>query len=541
MASPATGTNSVSAANIFHVMLSSIRRAGIGACLSLAAVSPAPSAAQTPAPIVVNVDWNRVVTTSRTTITVQVVPNPPLRRGSAIHDNAWNSLRQLNASDVRLAFWYPYPRLGVAELQPPAGAQAFWDFSAIDPVVEDFFAAVSGHPAVLCLPTIPQWMFTDSSAVRSNAPPPLPSDPDATVWDYEQGAVLRDSTLKEIAGYYERVARWYMKGGFRDETGFRHTSPYHFRPAYWEVLNEPEYEHNFSPEDYTRIYDAVTARLRRVDRRLKFVGLSLAIPDRGEPFFRYFLDHSHHRPGVRLDAISYHFYALGKAGESPGQQAAAFFSQADHFLETVRGIEAIRLRLSPATETQINEAGCIDASDENSADPKWRMSGVGIPSSYWDLCGAVFAYLAVRLSELGIQVVGASQLLGYPTQYPSVSLLDWTTGLPNPRYRALRLLIENLSPGDKLAAGSLNTVQLYAQPFIKPGGRRVILLVNKTSNLLEVDIPHFLSPPDSPPPSKLVTANENAHGNPIHLSDPVRVGSSGTLALPAFAVQFIYF
>lgn len=94
-------------------------------------------------PIEIRVDWKGprpadVLTINRTTVTLQVVENPFLRRSSAIHDDAWKSLRELGASDVRLALWYPYPRMSVAELSPPSANKTYWDFSSIDPVVEDF-------------------------------------------------------------------------------------------------------------------------------------------------------------------------------------------------------------------------------------------------------------------------------------------------------------------------------------------------------------------------------------------------------------------
>lgn len=36
--------------------------------------------------------------------------------------------------------------------------------------------------------------------------------------------------------------------------------------------------------------------------------------------------------------------------------------------------------------------------------------------------------------------MGMSQLMGYPGQFPSVSLVDWTTGKPNARIHILNLL-----------------------------------------------------------------------------------------------------
>lgn len=436
-------------------------------------------------PIELRIDWkgprpSDVVAINRTTVTLQVVENPFLRRGSAIHDNAWGSLRELGAADVRLALWYPYPRMSVAELSPPTAAQTHWDFSYVDPVVEDFFSAQEGRPSILNVATIPQWMFADAS------PPEVPADPDIAVWNYEQGAALRDPTLREISQYYERVARWYIKGGFRDELGEWHSSGHHYKPAYWEVFNEPEYEHNFSPAQYTSLYDVITSRLHGVDRHLKFTGASLAVPDHSEEFFNYFLDHSHHAPHARLDAISYHFYALEKKDESLGEKAASFFAQADHFLETVKKIESTRKRLSPATETQINETGCIAATDQFEGPEK--MSGTGIVPSYWSLCGAMFSYVAGKLGEMGIEVVGASQLVGHPSQFPSVSLVDWTTGRPNARYDSLKLLIDNLAPGDRFANSSVDDPRLYVLPIIARNGQRKIMLVNKTSDDVEVNI-----------------------------------------------------
>jgi len=436
--------------------------------------------AQESSPVEIKINWKSSGVVNRTTLTLQAVENPFLRRGSASHDNAWQSMRDLRASYARLALWYPYPRLSVAEISPPTAVQTYWDFSGMDPLVEDFFSVVNGRPTVLCLSTIPQWMFAGTD------PPPLvPPDPNVTVWNYEQGTALRDSSLREISDYYERLARWYTKGGFRDELGVWHSSGHHYKPAYWEVFNEPEYEHNFNATEYTKIYDAITSRLHHVDSHLKFTGASLAVPDQGEEFFKYFLDHSHHAPHTRLDAISYHFYALEKQPEAIETEAPNFFAQADHFLSTVSKIEGIRKQLSPSTQTQINETGCIAASDQGEGPEK--MSGASIPPSYWNLCAAIFAYVASNLSRAGIDVVGASQLMGHPGQFPSVSLLDWTTGLPNARYDSLKLLIANLSPGERLVDRDVNTPEFYALPIRTRDGRRQVLLVNKTPHDVHVE------------------------------------------------------
>ena len=72
-----------------------------------------------------------------------------------------------------------------------------------------------------------------------------------------------------------------------------------------------------------------------------------------------------------------------------------------------------------------------------------------IPNSYWNLSGALYAYVYGELAKLGIEYDGESQLVGYPTQFPSVSLVDWITGQPNARYWVLKLIHDNFGPGDK--------------------------------------------------------------------------------------------
>jgi hypothetical protein len=243
------------------------------------------------------VDWDKTQGISNSVPTLQVVVNPPLRRGSTIHDASFAALGALGCEYVRYVPWLPYPRLAVAELQPPAGQKTSWDFSLIDPMTLDFLNATKGHPVILNFSTIPEWMYKTAKPVS------VPQNPDSVVWDYTQGTEARDSTLKEIGDYYARLYSWYTKGGFTDELGKRHESGYHFDIPYWEVLNEVDYEHSNTPETYTRIYDAVVTAIRKVAPNTKFVGLALADPNHPE-WFEYFLDPKHHQPGVPLDMIT---------------------------------------------------------------------------------------------------------------------------------------------------------------------------------------------------------------------------------------------
>lgn len=429
-------------------------------------------------PAKLTVHWDQVVRVSQTTPTFQVVVNPLLRRGTPVHDNAFSALRDLRADYVRFVPWLPYPRLGVAELEPPQQGKTFWDFSLIDPIVNDFLEATKGHPVVLNFSTIPEWMF------KTEKPVPYPSDPNQVSWNYEQGRELRDASAPQVAEYYARLLAWYTQGGFTDESGRRQESGHHFTILVWEILNEPDLEHQMPPELYTRIYDAVATAMLRVQPQTKFVGMALAYPGGSPRFFEYFLDRKNHQPGAPVDYISYHFYAVATPGESPEVQQYTFFAQADGFLNVVRYAESIRQRLSPGTRTMINEVGSIRANDNDSSTAgRWSAA---IPDSYWHLSAALYAYLFAELSRLGIDVVGESQLVGYPTQFPSVSMVDWETGKPNPRFRVLQLIHDNFGPGDRIVETEISDSYVYALAAVTPAGQHRLLLINKREQPTEL-------------------------------------------------------
>lgn len=429
--------------------------------------------------IKITANWDKIVQVSQTTPTLQVVVNPPLRRGTHVHDNAFRSLQDLGADYVRYVPWLPYPKLGVAELEPPKDGQASWDFSVIDPMTIDFLSATKGHPAILNFSTIPQWMFV------SDKPWSYPPDPDQVTWDYEKGATLRDPTMKEVADYYARLLAWYTQGGFDDEFGKRHESGYHFHISHWEVLNEIDFEHHFDAETYTRLYDEVVTAMKKIQPDMKFVGLALALET--EPhFFEYFLDHKNHKPGVPLDFISYHFYANAAPDENPEVEQFTYFDQADGFLKTVRYIEAIRKRLSPETKTTIDELGVISADDGGQNDPGHITKP--IENSYWNLAGALYSYLFGEMTKMGIDVAGESQLVGFPTQYPSVSMVDWNDGKPNARFWVLKLLHDNFGPGDKIVEIVDDNPYVYAVAFWTHDRKRRVLLVNKRNRKFEVSV-----------------------------------------------------
>jgi hypothetical protein len=473
----------------------------------------APALPDPPAPVKVTVDWTRVERVSRTTATLQVVVNPPLRRGSKIHAAAFRALRELGADDVRFVPWLPYPRLAVAELEPPRDGRTSWDFSLIDPLVGDFLEATAGHPVVLNFSTTPQWMWKTPEPVK------YPADPDEVTWTYTQGRELRDPSARELAAYYARVASWYARGGFTDEVGREHRSGHRYAIPWWEVLNEPDLEHQLDAPAYTRLYDAVVAAVRAVSPQTRFVGASLAFPRQAPEFLEHFLDPRNHAPGTPIDAVSYHFYASPSADQPREALGFTAFEEADHFLTGVRFIERTRQRLSPQTRTMVNEVGMIA---DHLLGPDGR-----IPEHYWGLSGAVYAYLWSRLAELGIEDVGESQLVGYPTQFPSVSMVDWNTGRPNARYWTLKLLRDAFAPGDRLVATRSASGAVHARGVVTSGGRRRLLLVNKRDRVQTVAVEGL-----DRGTVAIVTGAADSAAAP-------RPMSSGPLELPAFAVAVV--
>jgi hypothetical protein len=428
-------------------------------------------------PEAIRIDWDKTIIVSKSTPTLQVVVNPMLNPGSPIHDGAFSALKALGANYVRYVPWLPYPKFAVAELQRPTPDRTSWNFTYIDPITKDFFAATEGHSTIINFSTIPAWMF------RTEQPVTYPDDPDQVFWNYTQGTELRDPTGKELGDYYARLVSWYTAGGFTDENGKRHESGYHYHLPYWEVLNEVDFEHNTTPEQYTQRYDAIVSAIHQVSPDTKFMGLALAQPGVNPRYFEYFLNPKNHRPGIPLDFISFHFYATPAPDEGPDSWQHTFFDQADGFLATTRFILAIRDRLSPNTKIDADELGVILPTDGLEIRANKALLD-HIPHLYWNAAGALYAYLFVELSKLGVDVIGESQLVGYPSQFPSVSMIDYNNGKPNARYWVLNLIVDNFHPGDRLVttaeSDSGASGNLLVQGFVTPEGRK-ILLVNKTN------------------------------------------------------------
>src|SRR5580692_9205421 len=56
------------------------------------------------------IDWDKTTVVSKSTPTLQVVVNPPLRHGEPLSIASYKALKELGADYVRYVPWFPYPK-----------------------------------------------------------------------------------------------------------------------------------------------------------------------------------------------------------------------------------------------------------------------------------------------------------------------------------------------------------------------------------------------------------------------------------------------
>jgi hypothetical protein len=352
----------------------------------------------------------------------------------------FQNIKDVKAEMARFALWHVYPKLAVFALNPPncsANPKTSWNFDLIDPMVERFFAAQEGRSSILDFATQPHWMF------HQDKPVVIPDDPNQVDWNYAgQGTQILDKTGKQLAEYFARIVSWYTQGGFTDECGVFHSSGHKYNISAWEVFNEIEFEHNYSIQDYTIQYDAITAAIRKVSPKTEFVGLALGNPVRDVNYVQYFLNASNHAPGTPLDWISYHYYAFIDTKTNVSQWADQIFGQSAFYVGNMETIEQARRQLSPNTKSTVNEFGVIINQAGMQPDPE------SIPDIYWNICAAQYGITFGRASVAGVQALGMSQMVGFPSQFPSVSMVDWNTGKGNARLSTLKMIVKHLAPNN---------------------------------------------------------------------------------------------
>lgn len=109
------------------------RGAGVAQMVTPNADAPQPYAA------IVTVDFsNPTGSVVQAVPSLQVVDHHSLMRSSPIHDASFASLAALQPRHARLALWFPYPQIAVAELQPPSGAALCTPAATASAQVEPF-------------------------------------------------------------------------------------------------------------------------------------------------------------------------------------------------------------------------------------------------------------------------------------------------------------------------------------------------------------------------------------------------------------------
>jgi hypothetical protein len=273
-------------------------------------------------------------------------------------------------------------------------------------------------------------------------------------------------------------------------------------------------------------------------------GLEGPTRDTSLKFFEYFLNPENHRPGIPLDMVSYHFYAAPAVGQTIEHWQYSLFDQGEAFLHTVAFMEGIRKRLSPDTKVNVSELGIILPDDfvamtslllgKPDTAEKIAVSQSRIPSGYWNLSGALFAYLWMELSKQGIDIVTASELMvGNSRVFPSINLIDPVSGKPNARLQVLRLLVDNFKPGDRLVTTRCDYVSgtpanLAVQAFETSEGRK-LLVINKRMQPVDLDLGKKGSA------RHIDVVDEKSGGEPSR-REPV---TSTTVRLDSFAVGVI--
>jgi hypothetical protein len=305
----------------------------------------------------------------------------------------------------------------------------YWNFTIPDQGMADFLAAAdSAHrTSIPNFSTPPNWLFVNAD--RSY----FPDDPLGETFSYEAGSVLADPTGVALGDYYGRLLAHYLEpGGFTDEAGNNVPGiaggPVTF--THWEVLNEVNSEHHMSHAFYTFCYDAIIAGIRRHAPRgganLKFFGLGGA----GEDYIQYFLNASNHvQPPPPVDFVTVHSYAGAHARNGsdatgvPGSGYQGFFPHADGFVGSLANVyKIIAASDYPHVLVDADEVGII-LPDDN--DAKYTSDAPGFPAIYWNAAAAMYAYMFGTSAVAGLDVLGESQLIGYPS-------INFTRGAPYP-------------------------------------------------------------------------------------------------------------
>ena len=451
---------------------------------AMTAAAPAVARAQAD----VSATWSNVERTSNTVPTTQILAHAFTLRNNPMHDPEFKALKDLKTDDTRLQLWFSVTRQAVAELKPPTATETSWDFTYIDPLVQDYYKNTRGKHHIN-MGTIPRWMF---NVPEEN----VPTDPAASFYAYTDGTtgdLLKDPSGKQFADYQVRLYEWLTKGGFTDELGKFHKG-HHYKVDFWGVLNEPDFENHITVEQYTKIWDSVTTAIHKVDPEVHF--FSAEVSGAEVPWAKYFLDAKNHAadaPPVEYFCI--HNYTNGT--NEPATWHDSYFvhpdmdvsngASASAFAGRVRQVMEIRDQLSPKTTIMLDELGIFDIVKPTEESCRADEPYGNYNPLYWNANGANWADTFITAENLGVPLISMSQMDGYPTQCPSISMMDGDTRKPNAHYWALWLISHNFGPGDQLVTTKSSTEDVVAQASITHAGRKV-LLINTTDHDVTVNL-----------------------------------------------------
>lgn len=450
---------------------------------------PSVAAQQAGQTLQVTPNWQHTLRTNVTVPTTQILAHAYTLRTSPIHDQLFAALRDLHTDDTRLQLWYSVANQAVLEPKEPTATETFWTFEYSDPLMADFYANTSGKHHIN-MSTIPRWMFKVPAITYSK-------DPTASVYAYTddtRGDLLKDPSGEQIAQYQARIFQWYTQGGFTDELGKFHKSDHHYKIDYWDVLNEPDFENKITVEQYTRIYDAVAAAIHKLDPHVEVFGPEVSGAE--VPWAKYFLDMKNHQPGA-LPIRWYTFHNYTDAKNEPDTWQEKYFTgtaksdtdgaPAKLLVERAREVMKIRDQLSPGTQVIMDEIGTFDDIKDTEEACRAPEPYQAYKPLYWNAIGANWAYLFIASQRLGLPVFSMSQMIGYPTQCPSISMFDKDTAKPNAHYWALKLIHDHFAPGDKLVDTTVSSSDVEAQASITKAGR-AMLLVNTSNHPITVEV-----------------------------------------------------
>ena len=429
---------------------------------------------------VVSVDFEAAATaTVRAVPTFTFAPNPLLSSTGtatvpkAVRKELWKRFKALGAELVRYSPAFHLPRYGCA--MADVGADA-WDVAHFRPMLDQFMAAQGNRSVVVALSTLPAQYFVPRAA-------PVPASPDAACWDYASGEVVV-ADLAAVAEYMAGVYDLVVRGAATDPSGTRVNGTAAYAVAYWEVHNENE--HMLEQQVYQSLFAKLVAHAHAASNASasaqepaqaaqppRFVALSGDSPAKVADLLAALA------PNVSSIALHHRSRAASRTNVDSYE---TFFSEADVFVARVRADVVPALDLFPAYEnvTILVDSvltllpGDDDDNNHNNNNNNNENNGGGSngfmdpepvpepPELYWLASGAAFVCTYAQLAALGrVAAVGMGVYSAHPalpawavnhSAHPSTSMTNWTTGQPNARYWALKLLVDHVPAGTRLLA-----------------------------------------------------------------------------------------